>query len=70
MQKFKLTKINKVDDPLVESASNVDEYRENLLTKEYSPNIEYWVEGYILANPKVGECLRIDRHNRIGIEFR
>jgi hypothetical protein len=70
MQKYRLTKINKVNDPLVESASSVDEYRSNLFTKEYSPNIEYWVEGYILANPKIGECFRLDRHNRNGIEVR
>jgi hypothetical protein len=73
MQKYRLTKINKVDNPLAETAETVEEYRESLsfwTGYGFSPSIDYYVEGYLLTEPKVGEALEFDRTNRNGKEVR
>jgi hypothetical protein len=68
-QKYRLTKINKVKNPLAETASSVEEYRNSLDDDvELSPSIDYYVEGFLLNVPILGQCLEIERTNRNGVE--
>jgi hypothetical protein len=70
-QKYRLTKINKVENPLAETANSVDEYRESLDLwngYELSPSIDYYVEGTLVDVPTLGQCLEIERTNRNGVE--
>ena len=70
----KLTKINVVENPQVETASDHDEYRRSILSSLHriddnhlSPNVEYWVLGEITQKPEVGSFLVMDRWVRNGI---
>ena len=68
-QKYRLTKINKVKNPLAETANSVDEYRNSLDGSiELSPSIDYYVEGTLIDVPTLGQCLEIERTNRNGVE--
>jgi hypothetical protein len=68
-QKYRLTKINKVENFLAETANSVDEYRNSLDDgEELSPSIDYYVEGTLIDVPTLGQCLEIERTNRNGVE--
>ena len=69
-QKYRLTKINKVENPIAKTASSVDEYRNSLdESEELSPSIDYYVEGTLLTEPTIGQSLEIERTNRNGVEI-
>jgi hypothetical protein len=71
MQRYRLTKINKVEQPLTETASTVEEYRDShsyWWVDGRSPSIDYYVEGTLLSEPITGTPLIIHRDNRNGVE--
>jgi hypothetical protein len=65
---IRLTKIAATSCPHTPSASpeNYLYGSENLL----SPPIDYWLEGFLFAPPKVGETLKVDRRIRNGVVAR
>lgn len=66
IQKYRLTKLAPCEDPLYDSADNIEEYRENF---DYSPPVDYYVEGVIHdIGLKVGQPLVIIRDNRNGVK--
>jgi hypothetical protein len=66
IQKYRLTKLAACEDPLVDSAADIEEYRKNF---DYSPPVDYYVEGVIYdVGPKVGQPFVIIRDNRNGIK--
>ncbi len=70
-QKYRLTKINKVENPRAETANSVEEYRKSLDFRsgyDLSPSIDYYVEGTLVDVPTLGQCLEIERTNRNGVE--
>lgn len=69
-KKYRLTKINKVENPIAKTASSVDEYRNSLDgSEELSPSIDYYVEGTLLTELAIGQSLEIERTNRNGVEI-
>ena len=69
-ERYRLTKIKECENPTVKAAKTPAEYRALLHTEnELSPSVDYYVEGYPINVPKVGEGFLIYRDNRNGIKI-
>ena len=74
--KIQLTKIDTVENPLVESASSIDEYGKsvwnsifkNTHTEDHlSPPIEYSITGELINDIEVGKSIKVNRESRNGV---
>jgi hypothetical protein len=70
---YKITKLKSVDNPLVETADNHDQYRESIVSTIFkrdddhlSPNVDYWTIGELIIPPQVGLSVVLDRWVRNG----
>lgn len=68
--RYRLTKIKECENPVVKAAQTPSEYRASLHTgDELSPSVDYYVEGFPVSNPKVGEGFVFWRNNRNGVKI-
>lgn len=67
-KKVKITKIGKAENALYDSALMQD-YEAGKDNGDVSLPIEYYLEGYMLKPPTVGESLVVNRTSRNGIEI-
>ncbi len=66
--KYRLTKIAAHENPLTKSASSIEEYRNSLSDGEFSPPVEYYIEGVPDRPPLAGTYFSMLRDNRNGVE--
>ena len=63
--KYRLTKLAACNAPFAKSADSIEEYRKDF---EFSPPVDYYIEGVLDGEPTVGKPLRIVRDNRNGVK--
>jgi hypothetical protein len=64
-QLYRLTKLASVKNPVFKSASSIDEYRNS---EDFSPPVEYYVEGYPYTSPRINSSFVFVRNNRNGVK--
>lgn len=72
----KITKLKSTDNPMAPTATTHDQYRATLSESKFgesseplSPNVDYWVAGYLKESPAIGKCLVMDRKFRNGLQI-
>ncbi len=64
--RIKITKLAPSYNPAVMTAGNIEEYKGHA-GGEFSPPVNYWVEGDIICGFAEGDCLMLERYVKNGV---
>ena len=67
MNKVKITKIAISDNPEVDTPCMKD-YKAGQDNGNVSLPVEYWIEGYLMNEPKIGTSVLVNRTSRNGVD--
>ena len=69
-QLYKITKLSHLDSALAIAAKDAESYWKNMHDSNESPNVDYWVVGYLNEGlPEIGNSLIVDRIIRNGVSM-